>query len=84
MKFYTTITTPDYFFTRIKNTCYIQGDLKDPQYREQLDCGNFDLDIRSNKYKILNEKYESAGFNKQKKIMYPMKVIILLVMTTKN
>ena len=57
-KLYITINNPDSFFETIIQTYSIKEDLKWKQYRSQLDFGVIEFDTRSQKYKILNQKYQ--------------------------
>ena len=56
-KSFKTINTPDSFFESITNTNSIK-DLKWKKYRDQLEFGIIEYDTRSQKYKILNQKYQ--------------------------
>ena len=53
-----TINNPDSFFETIIQTYSIKEDLKWKQYRSQLEFGVIEFDTRSQKYKILNQKYQ--------------------------
>ena len=66
---YTTINFPDISFVSLKNT-YIENDeLKVRQNREQMNVGIIDLDSRrSDKYKILTEKFETVFESTTKKM----------------
>ena len=55
---YITINNPDSFFETIIQTYSIKEDLKWKQYRSQLEFGVIEFDTRSQKYKILNQKYQ--------------------------
>ena len=55
-KLFITINNPDNFFETITNTYSIK-ELKWKQYRDQLEFGLIELDTRTQKYKILNHKY---------------------------
>ena len=56
-KIFITINNPDSFFeTRIQT--YSIKDLRWKQYRSQLEFGVIKFDTRSQKYKILNQKYQ--------------------------
>ena len=57
-KLYITINNPDSFFETIIQTYSIKEDLKWKQYRSQLEFGVIELDTRSQKNKILNQKYQ--------------------------
>ena len=57
-KLYITINNPDSFFETIIQTYSIKEDLKWKQYRSQLEFGVVEFDTRSQKYKILNQKYQ--------------------------
>ena len=57
-KLYITINNPDSFFETIIQTYSIKEDLKWKQYRSQLEFGVIEFDTRSQKYKILNHKYQ--------------------------
>ena len=57
-KLYITINNPDSFFETIIQTYSIKEDLKWKQYRSQLEFGVIEFDTRSQKYKILNQKYQ--------------------------
>ena len=52
-----TIKNPDIFFETIINTYSIK-ELKWKQYRDRLEFGIIEFDTRSQKYKILNQKYK--------------------------
>ena len=56
-KLFITINNPDSFFETITNTYSIK-DLKWKKYSEQLDFGIIEYVTRSQKYKILNQKYQ--------------------------
>ena len=56
-KLYITINNPDSFFETIIQTYSIK-DLRWKQYRSQLEFGVIEFDTRSQKYKILNQKYQ--------------------------
>ena len=59
-KIFITINKPDNFFETIIQTYSIKDgvtQLKWKQYRDQLEFGNIEFDTRSQKYKILNNKY---------------------------
>ena len=56
-KLYITIIDPDSFFETIVST-YSMKDFNCKQYRRQLECGVVEFDTRSQKYKILNQKYQ--------------------------
>ena len=61
-KLYITINNPDSFLETIVTTYNISKEhcLKDhwKQYRSQLEYGVIEFDTRSQKYKILNQKYQ--------------------------
>ena len=57
-KLYITINNPDSFFETIIQTYSIKEDLKWKQYRSQLEFGVIEFDTESQKYKILNQKYQ--------------------------
>ena len=52
-----TINNPDRFYETITYTYSIK-DLKWKQNRDQIDFGIIEYDTRSQKYKILNQKYQ--------------------------
>ena len=59
-KFYKTINNPDNFLETIIQTYSIKDASilhRWKQYRDQLEFGNIEFDTRSQKYKILNNKY---------------------------
>ena len=59
-KIYITINNPDNFFETIIQTYSIKDGVtqsKWKQYRDQLDFGIIEFDTRSQKYKVLNNKY---------------------------
>ena len=56
-KIFITINNPDSFFETIIQTYSIK-ELRWKQYRDQLEFGVIEFDTRSQKYKILNEKYQ--------------------------
>ena len=56
-KVYITINNPDIFFETMMS-CYSIKQLNWKQYRDQLEFGVIELDTRSQKYKILNQKYQ--------------------------
>ena len=56
-KLYITINNPDTFFETMMS-CYSIKQLNWKQYRDQLEFGIIEFDTRSQKYKILNQKYE--------------------------
>ena len=59
-KIYLTINNPDNFFESIGQTYAIASTIKEPNwkyYRDQLEYGIIELDTRSQKFKILNDKY---------------------------
>ena len=56
-KLYITINNPDTFF-ETRMSCYSIKQLNWKQYRDQLKFGVFEFDARSQKYKILNQKYQ--------------------------
>ena len=56
-KLYITINNPDSFFETIIQT-YSTKELRWKQYRSQLEFGVIEFDTRSQKYKILNQKYQ--------------------------
>ena len=56
-KLYITINNPDSFFETIIQTYSIK-ELRWKQYRSQLEFGVIEFDTRSQKYKILNQKYQ--------------------------
>ena len=60
-KIYLTINNPDNFFESIGQTYAITSTIKElnwKYYRDQLEYGIIELDTRSQKYKILNDKYK--------------------------
>ena len=64
LKLYLPINNPDNFFESIVQTYSIKDANKEggilhkwKQYRDQLDFGMIEFDTRSQKYKILNHKY---------------------------
>ena len=57
-KLYITINNPDSFFETIIQTYSIKEDLKWKLYRSQLEFCVIEFDTRSQKYKILNQKYQ--------------------------
>ena len=59
-KLYFTINNPDSIFETIIQTYSIKEDLKWKQYRSQLEFGVIEFDTRSQKYKILNQKYQEV------------------------
>ena len=56
-KLYITINNPDTFFETMMS-CYSIKQLNWKQYRDQLEFGVIEFDTRSQKYKILNQKYQ--------------------------
>ena len=59
-KIYLTINNPDNFFESIGQTYAIASTIKElnwKYYRDQLEYGITELDTRSQKFKILNDKY---------------------------
>ena len=56
-KLYITIKNPDTFFETMMS-CYSIKQLNWKQYRDQLKFGVIEFDTRSQKYKILNQKYQ--------------------------
>ena len=56
-KLYITINNPDSFFETIIQTYSIK-ELRWKQYRSQLEFDVIEFDTRSQKYKILNQKYQ--------------------------
>ena len=56
-KLYITINNPDSFFETIIQTYSIK-ELRWKQFRSQLEFGVIEFDTRSQKYKILNQKYQ--------------------------
>ena len=56
-KVYITINNPDTFFETMMS-CYSIKQLNWKQYRDQLEFGVIEFDTRSQKYKILNQKYQ--------------------------
>ena len=59
-RIYLTINNPDNFFESIGQTYAIASTIKEPNwkyYRDQLEYGIIELDTRSQKFKILNDKY---------------------------
>ena len=59
-KIYLTINNPDNFFESIAQTYAIASTIKElnwKYYRDQLEYGIIELDTRSQKFKILNDKY---------------------------
>ena len=56
-KIFITINNPDSFFETIIQTYSIK-ELRWKQYRSQLEFGVIEFDTRSQKYKILNQKYQ--------------------------
>ena len=60
-KIYLTINNPDNFFESIVQTYGLASAIKDgfnwKYYRDQLEYGIIEFDTRSQKYKILNDKY---------------------------
>ena len=59
-KIYLTINNPDNFFESIGQTYAIASTIKElnwKYYRDQLEYGIIELDTRSQKFKILNDKY---------------------------
>ena len=56
-KIFITINNPDSFFETLIQTYSIE-ELRWKQYRSQLEFGVFEFDTRSQKYKILNHKYQ--------------------------
>ena len=60
-KIYLTINNPDNFFESIGQTYAIASTIKElnwKYYRDQLEYGIIELDTRSQKYKVLNNKYK--------------------------
>ena len=61
-KIYLTINNPDNFFESIVQTYGLASAIKDgfnwKYYRDQLEYGIIEIDKRSQKYKILNDKYK--------------------------
>ena len=61
-KIYLTINNPDNFFESIVQTYGLASAIKDgfnwKYYRDQLEFGIIEFDTRSQKYKILNDKYK--------------------------
>ena len=61
-KIYLTINNPDNFFESIVQTYGLASAIKDgfnwKYYRDQLEYGIIEFDTRSQKYKILNDKYK--------------------------
>ena len=60
-KIYLTINNPDNFFESIGQTFAIASTIKElnwKYYRDQLEYGIIELDTRSQKYKVLNNKYK--------------------------
>ena len=75
LKLYITINNPDNFFKTLTETYSISASQQDffnkiQQYRNQLEYGIIEFDTRSQKYKILNDKYkkvyDSCSVNKWK------------------
>ena len=61
-KIFITINNPDNFFETISQTCSIKDGVtqsKWKQYRDQLEFGIIEFDTRSQKYKLLNNKYNT-------------------------
>ena len=56
-KLYITINNPDSFFETMMS-CYSIKQLNWKQYRDQLEFGVIEVDTRSQKYKILNQRYQ--------------------------
>ena len=56
-KLYITINNPDTFFETMMS-CYSIKQLNWKQYRDQLEFGVIEFDTRSQKFKILNHKYQ--------------------------
>ena len=56
-KLFVTINNPDTFFETMMS-CYSIKQLNWKQYRDQLEFGVIEFDTRSQKYKILNHKYQ--------------------------
>ena len=56
-KLFITINNPDTFFETMMK-CYSIKQLNWKQYRDQLEFGVIEFDTRSQKYKILNQKYQ--------------------------
>ena len=56
-KLFITINNPDSFYEKITNTYSIK-DFKWKQYRGQLEFGIIESATRSQKYKIINQKYQ--------------------------
>ena len=56
-KLYITMDNPDCFFETIVSTYSIK-ELNWKQYRSQLEYGVIEIDTRSQKFKILNQKYQ--------------------------
>ena len=61
-KIYLTINNPDNFFESIVQTYGLASAIKDgfnwKYYRDQLEYGIIEFDTRSQKYKVLNDKYK--------------------------
>ena len=57
-KIFLTINNPDNFFESIVQSYSIREGLNWKYYRDQLEYGIIELDTRSQKYKVLNNKYK--------------------------
>ena len=91
-KIYLTINNPDNFFESIVQTYALASAIKDgfnwKYYRDHLEFGIIEFDTRSQKYKILNDKYNLIYDSSKRSKWGPqnnlllMKVTFSLVMNT--
>ena len=92
-KIYLTINNPDNFFESIVQTYGLASAIKDgfnwKYYRDQLEYGIIEFDTRSQKYKVLNDKYKLIYDSSKRSKWGPeqlvaLKVTFSLVMNTTN